>query len=195
MLVKISSSNIFLPDSTKPLLNQCWLIINEIHCHLAEGNFTETVLHITPYKVLENYIYGNTSTSLRGKQVKVLRISKVWISGIILGMGSTNDRWCYNVMSSLIGLAYTQNDTCIWGLSEDMSAFWSVKLLHKVIMAQFSFEYMHHQANKTLNHIVKFVSYLLYHIIAINWKYMKFSFSYDNGDFVTYCCYTVNCFK
>ena len=33
-------------------------------------------------------------------------------SGIILGMGSTNERWRYNVTSSLIGRAHTQNDQC-----------------------------------------------------------------------------------
>ena len=39
-------------------------------------------------------------------------------SGIILGMGSANERWHYNVMSSLIGWAHTQNDPCesIWNL-------------------------------------------------------------------------------
>ena len=35
-------------------------------------------------------------------------------SGIILGMGSANERWCYSVMSSLIGWAHTQNDPCAW---------------------------------------------------------------------------------
>ena len=32
--------------------------------------------------------------------------------GIILGMGSTNERWHHIVMSSLIGWAHTQNDPC-----------------------------------------------------------------------------------
>ena len=35
------------------------------------------------------------------------------ISEIILGMGSTNGRWRYNVTSSLIGWVHTQNDPCI----------------------------------------------------------------------------------
>ena len=34
--------------------------------------------------------------------------------GIILGMGSANERRCYIVMSSLIGWAHTQNDPCVW---------------------------------------------------------------------------------
>ena len=33
-------------------------------------------------------------------------------AGIILGIGSGNERWCYNVMSYLIGWAHTQNDLC-----------------------------------------------------------------------------------
>ena len=39
-------------------LDQCWLIINEDCWHLAEGNFTETVLDISQYKVFKNCIYG-----------------------------------------------------------------------------------------------------------------------------------------
>ena len=35
------------------------------------------------------------------------------IAGIILGMGLASERWRYNVMSSLIGWAHTQNDPCI----------------------------------------------------------------------------------
>ena len=31
-------------------------------------------------------------------------------TGIILGMGSANERWCYNVPSPLTGWAHTQND-------------------------------------------------------------------------------------
>ena len=33
-----------------------------------------------------------------------------FITGIILGMGWANERWCYIVTSSLIGWAHTQND-------------------------------------------------------------------------------------
>ena len=36
------------------------------------------------------------------------------ILGIILGMGSANETWRYNVTSSLIGWAHTQNDPWIW---------------------------------------------------------------------------------
>ena len=35
-------------------------------------------------------------------------------SGIIVGMGSTSERWCYIVASSSIGWAHTQNDLCDW---------------------------------------------------------------------------------
>ena len=34
-------------------LNQCWLIITQAHWNITEGNFTETVLDITHYKVFE----------------------------------------------------------------------------------------------------------------------------------------------
>ena len=33
-------------------------------------------------------------------------------AGISLGMGLTNERWCYIVMMSLIGWTHTQNDPC-----------------------------------------------------------------------------------
>ena len=35
------------------------------------------------------------------------------LSIIILGMGSANERQCYNVMLSPIGRAHTQNDPCV----------------------------------------------------------------------------------
>ena len=38
------------------------------------------------------------------------------INGIILGMGSANERRCYNVRSSLTGWAHTQNDPYIKGI-------------------------------------------------------------------------------
>ena len=34
--------------------------------------------------------------------------------GIILGMGSDNERWCYIEKMSLIGWAHPQNDSCYW---------------------------------------------------------------------------------
>ena len=37
-------------------------------------------------------------------------VSHMELPGIILGMGSANERWRYIVMSSLIGWAHTQND-------------------------------------------------------------------------------------
>ena len=41
------------PDDTKPLyMNQCWLISDEAHRNLAEGNFTESVQYtISLFKV------------------------------------------------------------------------------------------------------------------------------------------------
>ena len=36
------------------------------------------------------------------------------ISGIILGMGSANERRCYNITLSLIGWAHSQNGNWIW---------------------------------------------------------------------------------
>ena len=47
-------------------LNQYWLVINEALCHLAKGNFTETILDITPYKVFDSHIFKkNTAASPR----------------------------------------------------------------------------------------------------------------------------------
>ena len=51
--------------------------------------------------------------SERDNTLKSRPCSLVWSSGIILGMGSANERWHYIVRSSLIGWAHTQNDT--WG--------------------------------------------------------------------------------
>ena len=39
-----------------------------------------------------------------------LGVSLLIRTGIILGMGLANERWCYNVTLSLIGWAHTQND-------------------------------------------------------------------------------------
>ena len=47
------------------------------------------------------------------------------IAGIILGMGSANGRWRYNVTSSLIGWAHAQND--LW-TAADHTVFWKVKV-------------------------------------------------------------------
>ena len=47
------------PRVPSHFLNQCWLIINEARCYLAEVNFTETILYINHYKVDENYIFKN----------------------------------------------------------------------------------------------------------------------------------------
>ena len=48
-------------------LNQSWLIISEACWYLAEDNFTETGLDIMHYKVLEDYLFENTATPLRGQ--------------------------------------------------------------------------------------------------------------------------------
>ena len=45
--------------------DQCWLIINEACWHLADGNFTETVLEITHKKVSGNDLFENTAPSPR----------------------------------------------------------------------------------------------------------------------------------
>ena len=47
-------------------LNQCWLIINEAHCHLAEGNFTETALDVTLQSVLKLVIWKYSYIFQRG---------------------------------------------------------------------------------------------------------------------------------
>ena len=35
------------------------------------------------------------------------------LPGIIVGMGSTNERWCYIIKLSLIGWTHTRNDSCV----------------------------------------------------------------------------------
>ena len=41
-----------------------------------------------------------------------------YTSDIILCMGSANERQCYIVTSSLIGCAFTQNDSCTYGIAD-----------------------------------------------------------------------------
>ena len=48
-----------------------------------------------------------------GKVSPSLLVSSLLSGGIILYMGSANERWRYNVTSSLIGWAHTQNDSCL----------------------------------------------------------------------------------
>ena len=45
---------------------------------------------------------------------------KYTISGIILGLGSANERRCYHVLPSLIGQEHTQNGPCIWSILHDL---------------------------------------------------------------------------
>ena len=57
-----------LSDGTKPF-PEPMMNLNEVHWHLAEENFTETVLNIIHYKVFENYKFENTATSPRSQWV------------------------------------------------------------------------------------------------------------------------------
>ena len=50
-----------LSDGTKPF-PEPMMNLNEVYWHLAEENFTETVLNVTHYKVSENYKFENTAT-------------------------------------------------------------------------------------------------------------------------------------
>ena len=68
--VNIGSGNGLLPDGTKPLLNQCWLIIGEVLWHSPEGNFTWNAQDIYPWRELENYWFKITSASPRDQWVK-----------------------------------------------------------------------------------------------------------------------------
>ena len=51
---------------------------------------------------------------------KLLWVFEAWckyesnLSGIILGMGSANERMLYYAMPSLIGWAHTQNEPCLY---------------------------------------------------------------------------------
>ena len=61
---------------TKPsiYLTQYWFIINEFVWLVTEGNFTETVLDTTLYKVFPNYIFENTATSSRDQRFNKAQI-------------------------------------------------------------------------------------------------------------------------
>ena len=123
--VIIGSGNGLLPGGTKPLpvpvlnnyqwdllpftmtclmapshyLNQCWLTIGEIFGHLPLGNLTGNALPtISAHNRFELYF------------IKIMQHFPG--AGIILCMYTTNERRRYNVTSSLIGWAHTQNNPC-----------------------------------------------------------------------------------
>ena len=52
------------------------------------------------------------------------------VSGIILCMGSANEKCRYNVISSLIGSAHTQNDSIILGSSAFINIIWATYYQH-----------------------------------------------------------------
>ena len=55
-----------------------------------------------------NYLHMFTDPTTKAHDIDTTAVS-----GIILDMGSANERQCYNVKLSLIGWAYTQNDPCV----------------------------------------------------------------------------------
>ena len=74
---------------------------------------------------------------------------KVILSGIILWMHPANERWRYNVTSSLIGWALTQNDPCTCGLTQcgwntigHLSYFISMAL-HAEVWGYILLKYLH----------------------------------------------------
>ena len=68
-----------------------------------------------------------------------------WVkSGIILVIGSTNERRCYNVMSSFIGWAHAHNDHCKWFTTvflESNAVVMKIKVKVYVILVHAVWEY------------------------------------------------------
>ena len=54
--VNIGAGNGLLPDGTKQLPEQCWLIIIEVQWHSCWGNFTRDASIINHYNLFENYM-------------------------------------------------------------------------------------------------------------------------------------------
>ena len=68
----------------------------------------KTEIYRGPVYVYLNHIFFVYEKNQRNTlEVTVYSINH---AGIILGMGSANERWCYMVTSSLIGWAHIQND-------------------------------------------------------------------------------------
>ena len=78
--------------------------------------FIKTSMKFAPAGSIEVIIgLGNGLVLNRQQAVTWTMLNKIYdtIWGIILGMGSANERRRYIVTSSLIGWAHTQNDPCI----------------------------------------------------------------------------------
>ena len=57
------------------------------------------------------FLYSNSNEFIhRGQCVYLVMLFLKHNAGILLGMGSANERWLYNVTSSLIGQGHTKND-------------------------------------------------------------------------------------
>ena len=67
----IGSGNGLLPDGTKPLSNQCWLIITEVLWHSPESNLTENAQTIILWIDFDNHTFKIIATSPRGQRVKI----------------------------------------------------------------------------------------------------------------------------
>ena len=84
-----------------------WKIITYWHC-----NFTGNGQDIYPWYSIK-ISHSRLQSHLPGVSRSISRSDGIQVdpwSGIILGMGSANERWHYIVTSSLIGWAHTQND-------------------------------------------------------------------------------------
>ena len=97
------------------------------HCgHRINDNYADNILLIQCCPIMTwfvfLYVLNQTSNGDGWAMGWVsVGISKFWLfhslrssTGIILGMGSTNERWRYIVMVSLIDWVHNQNDPCEW---------------------------------------------------------------------------------
>ena len=83
-LVNIGSGNGLVPSGTKPHLNQCWLIINEVlYPAFSWWPFHQQCWWCGHYGVFENYTFEITAPSPRGQWVHKLNQDHYWIMYLV----------------------------------------------------------------------------------------------------------------
>ena len=99
----------------------CWMKIIIFSLRFHWGLFLRVWLIIKHCRLFAPSHY--LSQRWLSSWVKVAVASKT-SPGIILCMHTANERWCYSVTPSLIGLAHTQNDPCLSRSDNIMPCCW-----------------------------------------------------------------------
>ena len=113
---------IFIIKSFVKKISSYWLLNHHWMCwRLSKPSTHPVMIKQSLWSSLRSATYRNIGTQYRtmcGKihhpQAPVMKKQSRWwpLSGIVLCVRPTNERRCYNVMSSLIGRVHAQNDPC-----------------------------------------------------------------------------------